>query len=204
MLFCADSLHSYCICDSEWVTVAGYNAHAITYVDSKSVIADNCRHIVIFSKMTPFSFTNPSPVMHVFVVCVCVCVAWVCLGVCAHAFVCVCVWWNECILISLKALWALTRWGAINNLLLLFITCLQLFTIPSSSTLHNSYCGLVCFGNGIIAVVVFRSWTLWVTHCQSMQLYTDKSMPLGEKIACMAVLLLPHHMAAAGCLWRRK
>ena len=54
------------------MTVAGYNAHAITYVDSKSVIADNCRHIVIFSKMTPFSFTNPSPVMHVFVVVVAV------------------------------------------------------------------------------------------------------------------------------------
>ena len=37
-------------------------------------------------------FTNPSPVMQVFVVCV---------GVYA------CVWWNECILMSLQAPWAL-------------------------------------------------------------------------------------------------
>ena len=55
-------------------------------------------------------FTNPSPVMHVFGVWVWV---WVCVCVC------VCVWWNECILVSLYALWALTKWGAINNLLLL-------------------------------------------------------------------------------------
>ena len=52
--------------------------------------------------------------------CVCVCV---CVCVCARACVCECVrvWSNERIFMFLLALWALTRWGALNNLLLLLL-----------------------------------------------------------------------------------
>ena len=72
--------------------------------------------------------------------CVCVCV---CMCVCVCVCVCVCERererereresLNECILMSLKALGAPTKWGAINNLLLSVIILLWRHLISASA-----------------------------------------------------------------------